>query len=108
MIADSFHDPAKRFFIIRILAVFHKIPDQIAQDTAKVLMSDIRQETPRIRKHADKTAEQTGSCKTSHLLFHPAPVIVKPPRASLLYFPDTGIILKTADHGADRRVIDRI
>lgn len=104
--------PSTIFFscllVIRVLAVFHPAADQLAGNSAEILVTGIGQKTSGIRQHADKVAEKPEVCQRGHLLCHSGLVVIEPPGASLLDLAHRVGILETSDDGSDRRVVNGI
>ena len=105
IIRHTFYDFFEQTHVLRELAVFDPAADQIAENAAEILVARIGQETSRIREHADEIAEQAEIAQRRQLVCHADLVVVKPPRGTLLDFPDGVRILEAADNRADGRVV---
>lgn len=61
------------------LAVFHIMPDEVAQRAAEVFVARVGEEGAGVCQHADKSAQQAEHGECVHQLFHSVLLVEEPP-----------------------------
>lgn len=105
VVGDILHDLTENVVILGELSVLYPVADEIAEDSAEILMSGVRQEASGVGQHADEAGEISQVGEGNHLILHTGLVIVEPPCASLLNLGNGGGILETAEDGADGLIV---
>jgi len=94
--------------ICRELAAFYPVTDQVAQDTAEILMSGVGQEASGVGQHSYESGQITQVSQGDHLILHAGLVIIEPPGGTLLDLGNSGGILETSEDGTDSLIVVRI
>ena len=94
-------------FSSSVLAVFHPAADQLAGNSAEILVTGIGQKTWNPSACRQSCREAQGLPR-GHLLCHSGLVVIEPPGASLLDLAHRVSTLEASDDGSDRRVVDGI
>lgn len=102
------HGIRQKIYIAGVFPFLYQIADQLAQNTAEILMARIGKKASGIRDHTDKLAKHAEVGKRFHLFTHTVVIVVKPPRRAELDFGRHFGTLEIAEHGAEYIIILRV
>ena len=89
VVADVFHHAVEAFFVIGKQSLLHIIAQQIAEQSAEIFMTGIRQERATVGQHTHEATQQSKHREGIHLAGHAIELIVEPPTAAKLNLAGT-------------------
>ena len=104
VVGDIGYDLGQSIVICREFTTLYPVTDQVAQDTAEILMSGVGQEASGVGQHSYKSGQITQVSQGDHLILHAGLVIIEPPCRTLLDLARE-LVLETADDGADGCIV---
>ena len=106
VVADVLHHLAQGLHVVGILAVFHQLTKEVAQNAAEILVAGVAQEGAGVGEHTVEGAHGTQAHEADHLCLHAGLVVVEPPGGTLLNLAGDGSIgLECTNQRANHAVV---
>ena len=105
MVADILNHFSKQSHIGRDQAVFNIVPQQVAEDPAKIFMPWKREKTPGIGQHPYELTQESQYGKIIHLFYHAEFLIKEPPAGAKLHLSGSTAVVEIIEHGKNQFVV---